>query len=193
MGYEQRGIDPGYPNSSGQLAENDAHFTEYVYNDTSGSLTAGMPVFVDVRDSAEWNVRNSSTALTNGKATGGRVVLGSTAAGTGANMTCVGVYAPQNPNANPSQYDVIRVCDRGRALVSATAKASGTAVQVGDILSIDTTPGNSLVSTHNTRTTGTMIAVATATGTATASGNTIIAVPGSGSTTALINAFIWMT
>lgn len=191
MGTEPRGIDPGYPNSSSQLAESDAHFSEYVYNDTSGALTIGMPVFVDIRDSGEWNNKNSTTALTNGKTTGGRVCLGSTAAGTGSNLVCVGVYAPQNPSATPNQYDVIRVCDRGRHPVSATAKNGGTAVLVGDLLVTDTTPTNNLISNHNTRASaGLNIAVVTATGTATASGNSVIAVPGSGSTTQLVNAFI---
>jgi len=197
MGYEKRGIDggageAGVPASTlYQLAENDTHYTEYVYNDVSGSLTVGMPVFIDVRDAGEWNNRYSGTALTTTTgATGGRVVLGTTAAGTGSNLICVGVFAPTNLQEKPNQYDVIRVCDRGRTLVSAVSKASGTAVLVGDVLIVDTTPGVNLVSGHNTRTTGITVAYAVATSAALASGSTIISVPGSGSTVALVNAHV---
>lgn len=197
MGTEQRGIDPGagqlgVPNATaGQLATNDVHFTEYVYSDVSGSLTIGMPLFVDVRDAGEWNNLYPGTALTSGLgATGGRVVLGTTAAGTGANLIFVGIYAPTDYSSKPNQYNVVRVCDRGRCLASVSAKASGTAVLVGDILAIDTTPGANLISTHNTRTTGITAGYALATLAALASGNSIVPIPGSGVTTQLINMFV---
>jgi len=196
MGYEKRGIEGGAGQAStpgnaanNQLAENDMHYTEYEYNDVSGSLTVGMPVYVDMRDSGEWNNAYSGTALTGVGRTGGRVVLGTTSAGTGTNLVCVGIYAPSNINDKPNQYDVIRVCDRGRCLISAAAKASGTAVLVGDVLIADNTQ-TSVLSGHVTRTAGVIVGYATATLTATAVGNSIIAVPGSGTTTQLINGFV---
>lgn len=200
MGYELRGIQTGagtagVPNANaGTQAENDKHFTEYVYNDVSGSLTIGMPVYLDVRDAAEWNNAYSGTALTSGLgATGGRVVLGATAAGTGANLVCVGVYQPNNINEAPNKFEVIRVLDRGRGLVQVTAKTAGTAVLVGDVLINDTTPGNNLLSGHNTRTAGNIVGYAVATSAAVASGNSIVAVPGSGATTQLINGFVCLS
>lgn len=189
MGFEPRGINP----VPGPTAESDVHYTQYVYNDVSNSLTIGMPVFVDIRDSAEFNQDNTTTAVSPTIArTGKNVVLGTTAAGTGPNYICVGVFAPQNPAEKPQKGDAIRVCDRGEAVASVEVYNAGTALKVGDVLIVDTTPGVSLVSGHNTPVANQTVGVATATGTAVASQNTIQAT-GGGNVTVLANAFIRLT
>ena len=197
MGSEPRGIDPG-PNAPGGgsavLAFNDAHFTEYVYGDTTGTLLAGMPVFCYTLDAAEYNKNLTNTALSpTAPNSGGIVVCATNAAAT--NLVCVGIYWPESGNANaqPVHGDVIRVFDRGIVPVLANAKASGTAVLVGDILIVDSTPGNYALSGHNTFTTGRTIGQALATGTAITAGASIIAVPGSGNTTGLVNARVKLT
>jgi hypothetical protein len=147
MGYERRGIDPG-PNASvysgsGQLAENDVHFTEYVYNDTAGALTIGLPVYKDLTDAGEFNASNNkyATLLTyqttgaNTVRSGGRVVLGTNAnAGSLATISCVGIYQPENPGEIPVPGQVIRVLDRGEGVVSAQSPAGGAAGLVGSLL-----------------------------------------------------------
>jgi hypothetical protein len=185
-GFGPRGIDP----ASSQLAFGDKHYFEFTYNDTSGSLSIGMPLFVDVTDAAEWNNAYSTTALSPavGKS-GGKVLLSTNA--NAQNSFYVGVFAPDDQNIGqlPNKGDVIRVMFFGRTPVSAAAKAAGTAVLVGDILITDTTQ-TSLLSGHNTYTAGKTAGIALATGTAVANGNSIIAVPGAGTTTAVINGFV---
>lgn len=174
--------------SNGAYAEGDKLFTYGIYNDTTGNLTMGMPLYKDCTDAAEWNNRYSTTALSPAvQATGGNMVLGTNAAAT--NLFCVGVYQPQNPQDKPSKGDAIRIQIWGAALISACAKASGTAVKVGDILITDSSQ-TSVLSGHNTYTVGAVVGYALATGTLVASGNTIIAVPGSSATTQVINGFV---
>lgn len=183
MGYGNRAFA-----SSGAFQEGDKDFKQFVYNGTSGALTIGMPVYVDCTDAAEFNNLNSTTQLSPAvAASGGKVVLGSDT--NAANLYCVGVYQPNNPADAPNKGDAIRVLTKGRGLVSAAAKTAGTAVLVGDLLITDATQASGL-SGHNTYTAGAVFAQALATGTAVAKGNSIIAVPGSGTTTALINAYV---
>lgn len=181
------GYGPRVLNATGPNAEGDKSFSEFVYNDTSGSLTIGMPVYADVTDAAEWNANNATTKLTPAVgATGGNVVLGANA-NAGANITCVGVFQPSSPNSKPNKGDVIRVQTFGRAIVSAAAKAAGTAVTVGAKLIADASQDSCLAGAAVVDKT---IATALATGAAVAAGASIIAVPGGGTTTALVNAFV---
>jgi hypothetical protein len=185
-GYGPRGIGA----VSGQMAAGDKHLFEFQYNDTSGSLSIGMPLFVDVTDAAEWNNLWTTTALSPAAgATGGKVLLSTNSNAT--NSYYVGIFAPDDQNVGllPAKGDVVRVAFFGRFPVSVAAKASGTAVLVGDILITDTTQ-TSLLSGHNTYTAGKTAAIALATSTAVATTNSIVAVPGSGTTTAVINGFV---
>ncbi len=196
MGYEQRGLDPG-PNStqggSNATATNDIHITEYLYSGTSGALLPGMPVYADVTDAAEYNntasARNYTTVLNPVKnATCGNALLGTNA--NAQNLVCLGVFFSDDQNANPANGTLIRVVDRGIVPVLAAAKAGGTSVKVGDILIPDATPGVTAVSNGNTFVAGRTIGQVVATGAAQTSGASIIAVPGSGTTTQLVNARI---
>jgi hypothetical protein len=129
MPYGQRTFNP-----SGSSAEGDKFFGEFVYDDVSGNLTIGKPVYAEVLDAAEYNNLNSSTALTPATSpTGGKVVLGTNAA-AGANLTCVGVYQPGNPGDKPNKGDSIRVLINGRGIVSAQSPAAGAAGTVGGTL-----------------------------------------------------------
>jgi hypothetical protein len=193
FGYGPRGIDGSAGIAGSQLAFGDVMMSEYVYNDTSSSLTVGMPLYVDVTDAAEWNVLYSTTALSPaGKRTGGNVVLG-TNANAGSNLTCVGFFYPNdNLGGAPKKGDTVRVVWLGRCLASAIAAAAGTAVLVGDVL-LATATYTSALSGHNTPVTNKTLGLALATGTAVANTNAIIAVPGSSTTVAVINAFARMT
>jgi hypothetical protein len=177
----------GINNSTGPGAKSEQLTAQFVYNDTSGLLSIGMPVYKDVTDSGEFNAIFTTTALSSGGATGGRVVLGTNA--LAANLVCVGIYQPLNFSDKPNNGDTIRVLVFGLGVFSAAAKAAGTAVLVGDILIADSSQ-SSCLSGHNTYTLGKTIGVATATGTSLATGSSIIAVPGSGTTTALVNGFV---
>lgn len=199
MGFEQREVDPG-PNAtqggSNAFAANDVHFTYYLYSGTSGSLTPGMPVFRDVTDAAEYNnvasARNYTTVVSPSQnATCGNATVGTDALAT--NLVCVGIFYSDDQNSTPAKGTVIRVCDRGIVPVLASAKTGGTSVKVGDILIVDATPGTAALSNGNTFVTGRTIGQAVATGTAQTSGASIIAVPGSGATTQLINASVKLT
>jgi hypothetical protein len=182
MPYGTRVFMPG----PGPSAEGDKEFIYRVYNDTSNDLTNGMPVYDDVTDAAEFNGNLAATAISPAiPNTGGNCVLG-----TNANAgPVIGVYQPENPNELPAKGATIRILVRGRGVVSAVAAAAGTAVLVGDYLIANSTY-TSAESGHVTAVLGKTIGVALATGTAVASGNSIIAVPGSGTTVGLVNATI---
>jgi len=194
MGYERRGIDPGPPNGSAQLAENDAHFTEYVYNDTTGLLLFGEPVYKDMTDAGEFNSSNNAyaslltyqTSGSNTVRTGGRIVTGTNAnAGSAGNEVCVGIYQPLNPAESPVIGQVIRVLDRGCGVISAQSPAAGSAGVVGGTLisSVavrDAVPG--------ARSSGLNIGVLLATRTFVAVGSQIFAAASAART--LCNAFI---
>lgn len=200
MGFEERVVDPG-PNStqggSNATAANDIHLDYYLYSGTTGSLTYGMPVFRDVTDAAEYNNSANSRAIPatvlspNKPATCGNVVTATDS--TATNLVCVGIFYSDDVNSVPVKGTVIRVCDRGIVPVLASAKTGGTSVKVGDILIVDATPGTAALSNGNTFVTGRTIGQAVATGTAQTSGASIIAVPGSGATTQLINASVKLT
>jgi len=195
MSISPRGVDPGPLSTQGGSAAmgfSDTNFIECLYIGTSGALLVGMPVFAIVTDAAELNTKYSLTAPTPAKPDGCQLVTNGT--GTGAtNLLCVGVFVSDDQNAAPVSGTVIKVCNQGIAPVYAAAKASGTTVKVGDVLVVDTTPGNAALSNGNTFVTGRTIGVALATLAAVTSGSVIIALPGSGTTAQLINAAIKLT
>lgn len=171
------------------LTEGDKSFAFFQYNDASGSLTLGMPVYIDVTDAAEFNALYAGTKLSPAAAqTNGKVVLGANA--NAVNLVFAGIFQPDDFNEAPAKGATIKVLIRGRGLVSAAAKTAGTAVLVGDLLITDSTQ-DSLLSGHDTYTVGKTVAVALATATAVASGASIIAVPGAGTTTEVINAYVF--
>jgi hypothetical protein len=187
-GYGPRGIDPGSNTGNSQNAFGDVQYYEFVYNDVSGSLSIGMPVYVDVRDAAEWNSKYSATALspTAGR-TGGNVVLGTTAAGVGTNPLCVGLFAPDDQNIGllPNKGDVIRVLAFGRGIVSAQSPAAGSAGNVGSNLVASTVVAQAV---PGARSTGLNIGILLATRTFVANTNTIFAA--ASATTTLANVFV---
>lgn len=177
--------------ANGGNAEGDKGFFQIVYNDTTGSLTIGMPIYADCTDAAEYNGLNNTTKLSPAAAnTGGYGVLGTNTDNVSTNLVFIGVFASNNPSAKPAKGDAIRCCVFGRYLASAVAVAAGTAVLVGDWLNTTSTQ-TGFLSGHVTFTAGVSVAQAFATGTAVAKTNSIIAVPGSSQTQALINAFIF--
>jgi hypothetical protein len=191
FGYGPRGIDGTAGIAGSQNAAGDVMFSEYVYNDVSGSLTLGLPLYADVTDAAEFNVLYSGTATTGGKRTGGNVLL-STSANVGSNPNCVGIFAPTSGyNSLPVKGDTVRCLWLGRGLTSVATKAGGTAVLVGDVLIVDTTQ-TSLLSAHNTAVTNKTVAQALATLAAVTNGASILTVGGS-TVAQVINAFVKMS
>lgn len=172
---------------TGAGAEGDKFIAQFIYNDASGALTIGMPLYADVRDAAEYNNLNSTTKLTGTVApTGGRVVLGTTAAGVGTNPIPVGVYQPLNSNDKPANGDSVRVVMYGRAIVSAQSPAAGAAGTVGSALIASTAVVQAVPAAAPV--VGTTIGYIIATGTAVANTNQIFAA--ASATATLINAFI---
>lgn len=129
-------------------AEGDKIYVFAQYNDTSGNLTAFMPVCKDLSDSAEYNTALSTTAftLTNSSTvdpikapkgivqrTCGKVVLANNAfsggVSTGAVPEVMGIYSPANPNDKPSIGDIIRVMKFGATPIQISA---GFTANVGD-------------------------------------------------------------
>lgn len=171
---------------TGSGAEGDKLFAYFIYNDVSGSLTNGIPVYADIRDAAEYNNLNTTTKLSPAvAATGGKVMLGTSLPGGGANLTVVGVYQPVNPGDKPNNGDVIRCLVFGRGVVSAQSPAAGAAGNVGSKLVataavVQAVPGAAVVD----QTIGTILA----TGTNIAYGNTIFAA--ASATATLVNAFV---
>jgi len=175
---------------TGSGAEGDKFFWQYIYNDVTGSLTNGMPLYADVRDAAEYNNLNTNTKLAPAAAaTGGRVVLGTTAAGVGTNATCVGVYQPVNPGDKPANGDSIRVLMFGRGVVAAQSPAAGAAGLVGSKLIASTAVVQAVPSAAPVLdlTIGTILATATFL----ANGNAIFAA--ASATPTLVNAFVKLT
>lgn len=180
---------------TGSVAESDELYGEYQYNDASGSLTIGKPLFVDVTDAAEFNTISTSTALSagalNGIRTCGNVVL-STNANAGR---FVGVYQPNSASEKPNKGDVIRVLIHGRGIASVQSPAAGNAGNVGTdiVASIAVTdlvpaaaaggPATALPAGFAGQILATLAAVAI--------GNN--AVPAAGAVAKLVNAFIKAT
>lgn len=145
----------------------------------SGTLNQGQPVAIDVTQlgpnanpaQAEYCVPNSNAAST---------------------QLCYGCYqgpAIVNPSASVAKKVLIEVRQSGYGVVYAGAITAGVAVTVGGALSLDATH-DFAVQTAAAVAGGAMVGYALATGAVTAKGATIIAVPGSGSTTLLVNALI---
>lgn len=146
---------------------------------TSGTLNQGQPVVIDVTQlgpnaspaQAEYCIPNSNSNST---------------------QLCVGVYqgaAQTNPSASVTKRVLIQVRQQGYGQVYAGAIAAGVAVTVGGALSLDTTH-DFAIQTAASQPGAAMVGYALATGSTTAKGATLITVPGSGSTTLLVNAFI---
>lgn len=181
MGYERRGIDA----TSAQMAENDAHFTEYVYNDVNGPATYGQPLYKDVTDAAEFNSANPTTALVPAtQRTGGRVVRG-TSANAGPNLTCVGIYQPSSPSETATVGSVVRVLDRGVGIASVQSPAGGAAGNVGSAI-IASAAVNDCVPAA--RATGLNIGVILATRALVAVGGNVVAA--ASAVAALVNVFV---
>lgn len=178
--FGPRAFSPG-----GALAEGDKFYIMCVFNGAAGALTIGKPVYADVTDAAEFNTKNTTTALSPAiPPTGGKVVLG-TNANAGANLTCIGVFQPENASYIPNPGDPIRVLCYGRGVVSAQSPAAGAACNVGSKLVAsaavtDAVPGAAAA--------GQTIGTALATGTHVAAGNQILAAASAVAT--LINAFV---
>lgn len=167
------------------LTEGDKEFAQFIYNDTSGNLKAGMPVYIDCTDSAEFNAINSTTALSPAaKQSGGNVVLG-TNANVGAAPYCVGVFQPDNVNSLPNKGDAIKVLVYGRGLVRAQSPAAGSAGNVGGNLVISTAVVDAV---PGAKAAGQNIGMLTATGTHVTAGSQIFAA--ASATETLCNAFI---
>jgi hypothetical protein len=179
MPYGMRGFTP-----SGTGAEGDKFFAEFVYNDTSGALSYGQPVYVDTTDAAEFNNLGTTAFTAATKPTGGNVVLG-TNANAGANLTCVGVFQPTNPGELPVKGDPIRVLMYGRGVASVQSPAAGAAGNVGSAIIAsaavkDAVPG--------ARAAGLIIGIILATRGVVTVGTQVIAAASATST--LVNAFV---
>lgn len=130
---------PRITETSNRLAEGDKLYFSAEYNDTSGSLTAFMPVYKDLSEAAEYNNINNATQVTVGPLaklqSAGRVVTGSnnnaSAKATGSLPLCVGIYSPTNAADVPSIGDVIRVMRIGSTPVQIS---SGQNPHVGDFI-----------------------------------------------------------
>lgn len=182
MGFEKRVL------GTGTVAEADEHFTEYQYDDASGSLTIGKPLFVNVTDAGEYNTLNATTAITGGVRSCGKVVL-STNANAGR---YVGVYAPTSPSDKPNKGDIVRVCDRGPCIASVQSPAAGNAGNVGTDL-VASTAVTDLVPAAAAGGPATAVPAGfagqlLATGTHTAIGNNIVAAASAAAT--LCNVFV---
>jgi hypothetical protein len=180
-GSTPRGIDA----VSTQTAFGDIYWYEYQYDDTSGSLLIGKPLYVECTDAAEYNSADTGTALSPAAArTGGKVVLG-TNANVGASVVPVGVYLPKNRNDAPSKGDVVRALAWGRGIVSAQSPAAGSAGNVGGAIIASTTVTDAV---PGARAAGLNIGVLLATGTHVAAGNQIFAA--ASATLTLCNGFV---
>jgi hypothetical protein len=180
-------------NASGDRAEGDKLFGQYVYNDTSALLSIGLGLFVDLRDAAEFNAKLAATAISPAIVrTGGNVCRAETAAGTGPNIVTAAVYAPENPGDLPSIGDIVRGLMYGRGIVSTIVYNAGTAMLVGDVLKVDTTPTSSFASGHNTPVLNQTVGMVLATKTLVASQGSIQAT-GAGTKINLANAFVRLT
>lgn len=113
---------------TGTVAEGDVLYAEFQYNDASGSLTVGKPVFGDVTDAAQYN-QVGSTGLSTVARSNGKVVL-STTASAGRYK---GIYDPQNTAEKPNKGDIIRVRVYGPGVASVQSPAAGNAGKVGTI------------------------------------------------------------
>lgn len=174
-----------FGNRVANIGEGDKTFAQFTYNDTSGNLKAGMPLYIDVTDAAEFNAILSSTALSPAaKQTEGKVVLG-TNANVGAAPYCVGVFQPDNVNSLPNNGDVVKVLVFGRGIVRAQSPAAGSAGNVGSNLVLSTTVVDAV---PGAKAAGTNIGVLLATKTFLTPGTQIFAA--ASATETICNAFI---
>lgn len=145
----------------------------------SGTLNQGQPVVIDVTQlGPNAAAAQSEYCLPNSNAN--------------STQLCYGCYqgaAIVNPSASVAKKVLIEVRQQGYGVVYAGAIAAGVAVTVGGALSLDATH-DFAVQTAAAVAGGAMVGYALATGSTTAKGGSLIAVPGSGSTTLLINALI---
>ena len=118
---------------TGTVAEGDVLFADFTYNDATGSLTIGKPVFFDVTDAAQYNTVGSTGKDTVTRSNG-KVVL-STNANAGRFK---GIYDPQNTAEKPNKGDLIRVRVFGIGVASVQSPAAGNAGKVGTIVTAST-------------------------------------------------------
>lgn len=100
-----------------------------------------------------------------------------------------GVYqgAAFTNSTGATQTYIIEARQEGAGVVSAESKTAGAAVNVGSALILN---GTDAFPIAGTAALGVKVGTATATGAVTAKGSAIIAIPGSGTTVAVINAYI---
>lgn len=145
----------------------------------SGTLNQGQPVAIDVTQlgpnaspaQAEYTVPNSNA---------------------NSSQDCLGCYQGAsivNPSGTVTLRVLIQVRQAGYGVVYAGAVTAGVAVTVGGQLVLDATH-DAAVQAATAQILGPVVGIALATGSVTAKGGTLIAVPGSGFSTLLINAYI---
>lgn len=153
----------------------------------SGSIPQGSVLY---RDSTAL-VGESGQMGTSAPATLSDICVLGNSANAAAGSPAYGVYQGPtitNPSSTATLTVTILVRRRGQGVVLATAKTAGTAVTVNGSLIGE--PGTDQFTLQGAAALNKTIGVAAATGAVTALGASLIAVPGSGQTNTLINAFI---
>lgn len=146
---------------------------------TGGTLNQGQPVALDVTQlGPNANPAQSEYTVPNSNANSSQDCLGCY---QGANIV--------NPSGTVTLRVLIQVRQSGYGVVYAGAVTAGVAVTVGGQLVLDATHDYAVQSAA-AQITGPVVGIALATGAVVAKGATIIAVPGSGATTLLVNAYI---
>ena len=186
--------------ASGPWAYSDKTFQTFSWADANTPATVGMPCYINFVNAAEFVSIFSTTAIA---ASANLAGLQQVVSGTNINAgVCIGVYQPVNLTDTALASSSIRVQTSGPGLVLATAKASGTPVTVDAVLISDTTQTGLLAGSATTNKTVGMVTAngqsynssGAAQNTAAINGGaSVIAVPGSGNTSKVINAYIHLT
>jgi len=169
-------------NTTGPGAKSDQLTASFQWADLTNAVQQGQPVYVNLCDAGPLNAGPySTTTVATSANTGGTVLCGT-------NVSAGQILGSYVGTATVAASAVIQVARFGLYPVLAAAKASGTAVTVGSYLIADTTQTACLASA--TIVAGKTLGQVVATGNAVQSGASIIAVPGSGTTTKLVNCMI---
>jgi hypothetical protein len=188
------------PSLSSMTAEGDKLYSWAIYNDTSGALSLGIPLYIDTSDAGEWNVQfggSTGTALASGSVnykiqTAGKVVLSTNIAASGS-PCCVGTYAPeQGFGYKPQKGEKIRILTWGRGVVSVAVKGSGgQVISVGGRLIVSTTGAATTSAIQGSATTALNIGTVLATSSYLTYNTTVVAAPGGTNiAVAYVNAFV---
>ena len=146
----------------------------------SGTLNQGQPVVID------------PTSLGPNTATGAVAEQCLPNSNANSSQLCFGCYQGANivnPSGTVVKKVLINIRQLGYGVIYAGSVAAGTAVTVGGYLALDTTH-DFAVQSGSRGVLGTEVGIALATGAVVTKGATLIAVPGSGTSTLLINGFI---